>query len=297
MHDGSGNNDLSADKEELLALLMEDEERPQPSPQLVPLQPQGGKPPLFFVGFTHYRTLAEYMPTDRPFYGMLTRELEPDTYEDRIETMAHEHIQDIRTVQPSGPYHLGGFCFGGLVAYEMTRILEAKGEKVAFLGLIDTRPPFDWEATPVSVPFRERLAKRVGAVRSGGTGTFKQWVQQRARYEWERVREGVKRVTGKMFSRFTGSVPIPLRGAIRADHDMKAAQAYNRRSRITASLTLFDSHGMTLHQGAGTGEQRRGWKAYTHGDVCRVRVPGAHGEVFEEPHVRILARRIDDHLL
>jgi thioesterase domain-containing protein len=295
MHDGSGNNDLSADEEELLALLMEEEERPQPSPQLVPLQPQGGKPPLFFVGFTHYRTLAEHMPTDRPFYGMLTRDLESDTYEDRIETMAREHVRDILTVQPSGPYHLGGFCFGGLVAYEMTRIFEAKGEKVAFLGLVDTRPPSSWRA--ISVPFRERLLNRINVVRSGSTATFGKWARQRAYYEWERVREGVKRVTGKMFLQVTGSVPIPLRGAVRADHDMKAAHAYNRRGRITAPLTLFESHGMTSRRGIGKGAQRRGWKGYTHGDVCRVRIPGAHGEAFEEPHVQVLARRIDKHLL
>jgi len=295
MHDGSGNSDLSADEEELLALLMEEEERPQPSPQLVPLQPQGGKPPLFFVGFTHYRTLAEHMPTDRPFYGMLTRDLESDTYEDRIETMAREHVRDILTVQPSGPYHLGGFCFGGLVAYEMTRILEAKGEEVAFLGLIDTRPPFAWQA--IYAPFRERLANRLSAVRSGGMAAFQQWVRQRAYYEWERVSEGVKRVTGKMFLQVTGSVPIPLRGAVRADHDMKAAHAYNRRGRIIASLTLFESHGMTSRRGIGKGAQRRGWKAYTHSDVCRVRIPGAHGDAFEEPHVQVLARRIDKHLL
>ena len=45
-----------------------------------------------------------------------------------------------RRVQPEGPYHLGGFSFGGLVAYEAARLLIEDGEKVAFLGVVDSRP-------------------------------------------------------------------------------------------------------------------------------------------------------------
>jgi acetoacetyl-CoA synthetase len=58
----------------------------------------------------------------------------------RIEEMARTYIDDIRRVQPQGPYLLGGYCFGGLIALEMAQQLRARGEDVALLTLLDTHP-------------------------------------------------------------------------------------------------------------------------------------------------------------
>ena len=58
-----------------------------------------------------------------------------------LEAIAEAHIAAMRGVQPHGPYRLGGFCNGGLLAYEMARQLEARGEQVEFLGLINPSEP------------------------------------------------------------------------------------------------------------------------------------------------------------
>jgi len=58
----------------------------------------------------------------------------------RIEEMAAHYLNEIRTVQPKGPYFFGGFSFGGLVAYEMAQQLHAAGEKVGLMVLFDTYP-------------------------------------------------------------------------------------------------------------------------------------------------------------
>ena len=58
-----------------------------------------------------------------------------------IEQLAAHYLQAIRAVQPHGPYRLGGFCFSGLVAYEMARLLREQGEELAMLALIDAYPP------------------------------------------------------------------------------------------------------------------------------------------------------------
>jgi thioesterase domain-containing protein len=59
-----------------------------------------------------------------------------------MEAVAAAHLQAIQAVQPEGPYRLGGFCNGGLLAYEMARQLERQGEQVEFLGLVNPSAPF-----------------------------------------------------------------------------------------------------------------------------------------------------------
>jgi thioesterase domain-containing protein len=62
-----------------------------------------------------------------------------------IESVAAHHIRSVRGIQPSGPYYLGGFCFGGLVAFEMAQQLRASGERVAFLAILDYQ--MNWRET------------------------------------------------------------------------------------------------------------------------------------------------------
>jgi thioesterase domain-containing protein len=83
------------------------------------------------------------MGEDQPFYGIQARGLdgEAEPFE-RLEEMAAYYVQQIRQVQPSGPYYLGGYCMGGNVAYEVARQLKAQGEEVPILTVIDP-PPAD----------------------------------------------------------------------------------------------------------------------------------------------------------
>ncbi|ARU63539.1 hypothetical protein CBW65_22915 [Tumebacillus avium] len=106
----------------------------------------GAQPPLFLVhpgggGSMCYFELARELGAEVPVYGInsagIDWEEEPLT---SIQAMAGRYLQEIREVQPNGPYRLGGWSFGGTVAFEMTRLLEAAGETVDFLGLLDVRP-------------------------------------------------------------------------------------------------------------------------------------------------------------
>ena len=94
---------------------------------LVAIQPSGTKPPLFCVhghmGEVFYcRNLARSLGADQPVFGLRSYGLggEPPHY--TIEDMAVHYLREIRTVQPKGPYFLSGYCFGGMVAYEMARL-------------------------------------------------------------------------------------------------------------------------------------------------------------------------------
>ncbi|MBT9317709.1 polyketide synthase [Leptothoe spongobia] len=113
---------------------------------LVPIQPQGGTPPLFFVpgiiGNVFYlNQLSRYLGLEQPFYGLrslgLDENVEPHT---RIEAIAAHHIKAIQAVHPQGPYRLGGHSFGGKVAFEMAQQLCDRGQEVSLLVLLDIPP-------------------------------------------------------------------------------------------------------------------------------------------------------------
>lgn len=128
---------------------------------LVPIQPNGTKSPFFCVhgngaNVLVFDELARHLGSEQPFYGLQARGVDgKETALDRIEDMAAFYIQEMRTVQPEGPYFLGGFSSGGLVAFEIAQQLHAEGQEVAFLGVFDTFVPGSFP--PVSIA--ERLAR------------------------------------------------------------------------------------------------------------------------------------------
>ncbi|MGL5835303.1 MAG: non-ribosomal peptide synthetase, partial [Waterburya sp.] len=130
-----------------LARVMHDQGWSAPWSTLVSIQPHGNKPPFFCIhpvggNVLTYYALAEAMGTDRPFYGLQSRGLDgkqaPST---SIEAMAVDYLQEIKSIQPQGPYYLGGHSFGGFVAYEIALQLEKNGEQVAVLALLDCLGP------------------------------------------------------------------------------------------------------------------------------------------------------------
>jgi len=110
---------------------------------LVPVQPLGSKPPIFCVhggaGTVYvYHALARRLGTDQPFYAFQSQGLYGDQPpHHKVEEMAAHYISEMRTVQPTGPYALGGYCFGGIVAYEMAQQLAKIGERVNVLTLFN----------------------------------------------------------------------------------------------------------------------------------------------------------------
>src|SRR5262245_1819454 len=90
--------------------------------------------------FLGYVNLSRRLGADQPVYGLKSRGLDEREELGSIEEMAAQYVADLRAAQPSGPYYLGGYCFGGNVAYEMARQLAEQGESVALVALIDSAP-------------------------------------------------------------------------------------------------------------------------------------------------------------
>jgi thioesterase domain-containing protein len=89
-----------------------------------------------------YQALALRLGDDRRFYGIRARGLHGETdLPERLEDMAAEYVAAVRSLQPEGPYYLGGWSMGGIVALEMAQQLLAQGQQIALLALLDTTIP------------------------------------------------------------------------------------------------------------------------------------------------------------
>lgn len=114
-----------------------------PRVSLIPIQKNGSRRPFFYmhvhwIGGAFYSfTLAHDLGTNQPLYVIDPYKLDSLPVPPTIEAMAAAYIQAIRAVQPEGPYLLGGFCAGGLLAYEVAQQLCAAGQAVDLLALID----------------------------------------------------------------------------------------------------------------------------------------------------------------
>jgi amino acid adenylation domain-containing protein len=131
---------------------------------LVPMRTEGAAPPLFCVhggagNVASFPRLARALPADRPAYALQWDGLDGSRGSRTIEEMARSYVQQVRRVQPSGPYFFAGQCIGGLITREMTRMLGEDGEDVALLVMYDTpnvysrhfRPTKGLPAVPTAV--------------------------------------------------------------------------------------------------------------------------------------------------
>jgi nonribosomal peptide synthetase CepB len=113
---------------------------------LLPLRSGGGRPPLFCVhpaggiGWPYSGLLAHLDP-GRPLYALQARGLAgAEVLPATVEEMTADYLGHIRTVQPTGPYHLLGWSFGGIVAHDLACRLQGEGEQVDLLAVLDACP-------------------------------------------------------------------------------------------------------------------------------------------------------------
>ncbi len=233
---------------------------------LVAIQPEGSKPPFFCVhgvggNVVGFHELAKRMKPDFPFYGLQSQGLDgkSDLYTS-IEDMAVHYLAEIRTVQPEGPYHVGGFSMGGLVAYEMAHQLLAAGEDVGLVVLFDT-----YASNPKSVneSMKDLLLHP--------TWTHLKRLPSELRKKIRRTWIGMR-------------LPEYLKRVMRTN--AHAAEQY----------ALRPYHGKTILLRAGdtwrvADDPYAAWANFV-GDLETIQIRGTHMEILREPNVSTLAERL-----
>jgi acyl transferase domain-containing protein/thioesterase domain-containing protein/acyl carrier protein len=284
--------------EQLAALL----EAPEPAAQvqwgsLVPLREAGERAPFFCVhggggNVLNFRDLAEELGTGQPVFALQAEGLDhEDMPQDRVEDTAARYVAEIRAVQPHGPYYLGGYSYGGLVAWEMAQQLHRQGEPVGLLALIETYAPGHQETLAFRRHwYRERTRMHVHRLRSMRLRDWPPYVARRYRTvrwrigAWLRSRAWQLRYRGYRVLRR----PIPASLVNHMEVAFYAASRYEP-ARYEGQPVLFVARDRGVE---GAADPSFGWagRSTVPVDVCHV--PGDHHSLLESPHVRGLAEEL-----
>lgn len=210
---------------EHLATVLQGENSNSTWSPLVAISPSGSKPPLFLVhgaggNVLLYRSLAPYLAPDFPLYGLQSKGLDGKSQPlHTIEEMAECYVRELRTVQPNGPYYLGGYCLGGTIAYEMAQILQREGEEILLVAMLDT---YNYSLA-LRVSFRSFLYQKA---RFHLANISKLRPSQMFKYLQEKVRLGVGGELANLKTSMPGSSCVD--GVSRATSGAEAAvQAIN----------------------------------------------------------------------
>ena len=245
---------------------------------IVPIRPQGSKKPLFLVPghggdvFT-YVHLTRHLDPDLPVY--VFRFPEPARLDDKVANhmlwdMAMLYVGEMRKVQPEGPYHIGGFCYGGELAFEMAQQLLAQGQATDFLAIIFVYLQGSIHASG----FRERLAHHLRLFMKGN-------LREKAEY--------MKKFVTRVFERFSRRfAPNVTRHLVPPPADRTYFPMF-----YPGAINLFQPvddrvEGMTY-------DSDMGWKGLA-AEIKTHEIPGDRYTIFKEPNVRVLAEKIGESL-
>jgi thioesterase domain-containing protein len=258
----------------------------------VEIQPHGSKRPFFCVPgagghVLSFYNFARHLGNDQPFYGLQPRgfdgEQAPHT---QVEDIAAYYIEALQTVQPQGPYLLGGYSFGGHVAFEMALQLQSSGQEVALLAILDTAAPIP-NSQPIVVEkddarYLTDLAILIEHFSGKNLSVSYDDIQQlqpdeQLNYLLERLKIVNFLPPEATLPQFRGYLQV-----LKANDQTVYVPKEVYRNRITLLRTseqLYDDLAM-------------GWDKVSSEQVQIHDVPGDHITMLTEPHVQILAKQL-----
>jgi thioesterase domain-containing protein/acyl carrier protein len=264
---------------------------------LVPIRAKGSRPPIFLVhpvgGSTMaYVELAELLGPDQPVFALRARGTEPGEKPNwSVEEMAGDYLVAMRKEQPAGPYRLGGWSMGGVIAFEMARQLEAAGEKVEALVLLDSQVP--WLHDPgETMPSSKILLVQLFAQDLGLPG------DELPPPDPDGPQSEVAYLNTLLTdARSLGMIPRDMDLA-RIQHlygifriNMQALYDYRPQS-YGGGITLLRAKKRKLMQRLFE-KKTVGWQHVAGGEVEVRKVPGTHYTMLRRPHVEKLAREVE----
>ncbi len=262
---------------------------------IVPIQPKGSKPPLFGIhlmgrGFEFYRPLAKHLGEDQPLYGLTSQMLDDEEMPpNEVAALADHYIQNLRSLQPNGPYRLVGISFGGVVAFEMAQRLHAQGQTVSLLGVFDTPAP----GVEQKLPLRSRLfaygSRFLQLKPSQGLARIKRRLLEKSlkKTGGETAYRWIYRTIGRPF-------PPQLEDILYAQHNQEASGDYVPKT-YPGKIVLFLAQDQPISITVES-DPRLGWGELTTGELELHEIPGDHLGILKEPNVRVLAQALKQYL-
>lgn len=289
-----------------LALLMADDEPVEPVSEpevakaalpshVIAIRETGSLRPLFCIhgadgGVMFYREFALQLDEDRPFYAIeapMLQDLQLNAL-GSISEIAKAYLEAIQEIQPEGPYLLGGYSFGGLVAYEMAQQLKARGIATSKLLLFDTSNPLS-EVRPFTLPERIKA----------------QWEMHGDRGTVSKLASLGKRVASGLMFRLKLEIENRIASKSNADggDHLRHIQSRLQHDALYDVYQPLPYDGTTClfiaEEGGGDKfvyEKNLGWDGCLTGDFQSIHVPGSHLEIFKEPNLEHLLEAARAHL-
>ena len=269
---------------------------------LVAIHKGGDKRPFFCVpgvggNVIYLYDLAHHLGSSQPFYGLQARgldgESEPFT---QLEEIASCYIEAIQTVQPTGPYLLGGHSFGGVVAFEMATQLYKQGQYVALLAMIDS-----------FAPILGKKSKGINEDDAACLTDFASYIGYMCSKNLEVSQETLASLTAVeqlhyLKERLIRVNLLPkdaeitsIRGLVQVyKASLKAYHAYLPNGAQQTPITLFRSSAVDIFE-SDTEEWLKnpalGWNEFSSTIDIHV-VPGNHMTMMQQPHVQVLAAQL-----
>jgi len=279
-----------------LASVVRGSQGPTESSVVVPIKVNGDRPPFFLAGLAAgrlVRNLADHLDSDRPLYAILTKKLGDEAYYGDTVPTAMRLIEEIKSVQPEGPYHLGSFCNQGPVVLEMAQQLLARGEQVGLLAMIESLAPgrrslsyrirriiyrdYHRAKTHFQTIKQLPLTEKLTYFLESGNSLLKRIMR--------RISRGAQRLLYHAYRWSARPVPQELRSS-------KAVSATLYRRYVPKDyrgrIWVFVGHmAQFLH------DRTLGWNEIASGGVEVHISSGSHTDMLREPHVRDLGRCLD----
>ena len=266
-----------------LAELVENVRGDAPNLLVTLQQGSGQEAPLFLVhevsgGVLEYLDLCRELGTERTIYALVAPGYETDEEPLAcVHALASQYVMEVKHIMPQGPYHLLGWSFGGLIAFEMTRFLENNGDQVHFLGLLDAYP-YGSEVT----------------IRQSGINHVVQ-IAERLGVDAEKLQEStLEGATESLVAHVTSSGILPEGIGQKVIHRLlrimeahsQAIDEYVPSGLVKADITLFEAK--DTHIKIPDSE----WSNRSNGHLRVIPVPGDHLSMVRPPHVIELAKAI-----
>jgi len=281
---------------ESLARRLAEEDRKTCRVSLVPLQPTGSRPPFFLVhgwggNVFGFLEMARLFAPDQPVYGLQAVGLDGKSpRHTSLEEMASHYIQEIRSFHPNGPYFIGGYSMGGLIAFEMAQQLTRDGQQIGLLALLDTMPssilPWTVYCRAMASYLPNRLMFHCRKWRQmPPKSRFDYFLGRLAALQHWMARNRSKTPAITSPSLQAGRLP-PINGS--NDYYADVARTY-RVSPFSGDMDIFLSKSAPPHWVAS-------WKRLVRGSVRFHPVPGAHFEILQQPHLSVLVQELQSAL-
>ncbi len=280
--------------------------------ELVSLHRTGSRPPLFLIRtwrgeVASQRALARHLGPDQPIHSIAPPHgEEPDDFPVDANAWADLALARLLALPHTGPYCIGGWSFGGVIALEVAERLVRKGCEVALVAMFDTRLPKQRPPRQRGRARRSSLHKSVQeferflALESRRERLA--YLRKRAARRVEKLASRWNRLRGRSASRSEvvsavapGSAPEEATHVTMTGRRMSQLQraiwvAYLKYRPGGSALPVLQLR--TLQSEANATDALLGWGPWLHGDLESALVPGEHLTMFEEPHVALLAERL-----